>query len=187
MGIYNNIWTNVLKENKVYKKIAILVLLISISFAQEKIGVVYTERIVLEYEEFEDIETQLEAEFGGKIKEFEAMQAELEGLYKEYNEDSLKLTPDLLKAKESEIRELEQGMQQFSLVFQTELQKRQQQLEYEIVQKYKKAVDSVATREGYSIVIDGSAATLYVNPKLNITDDVLYELRKLTEENISTE
>ena len=38
-----------------YKKIAILVLLMSISFAQEKIGVVYTERIVLEYEEFKDI------------------------------------------------------------------------------------------------------------------------------------
>ena len=39
MGIYYNIWTNVLKENKVYKKIAILVLLISISFTQEKIKV----------------------------------------------------------------------------------------------------------------------------------------------------
>ena len=78
-------------------------------------------------------------------------------------------------------------MQQFSLVFQTELQKRQQQLEYEIVQKYKKAVDSVATREGYSIVIDGSAATLYVNPQLNITDNVLYELRQENKTTESTE
>jgi len=48
----------------VYKKIAILVLLISISFTQEKIGVVYSERIVLEYEEFKDVEEQLRLEFG---------------------------------------------------------------------------------------------------------------------------
>ena len=187
MGIYYNIWTNLLKENKVYKKIAILVLLISISFTQEKIGVVYSERIVLEYEEFKDVEEQLRLEFGDKIKEFEAMQAELDSMGQEYIEDSLKIAAELKKAKETDIIEMQQAMQNYSLVFNNELTKREQQLEYELVQKYKKAVDSVATKQGYTIVIDGSAATLYVNPKLNITDDVLYELRKLNEENSSTE
>ena len=94
---------------------------------------------------------------------------------------------ELKKAKETDIIEMQQAMQNYSLVFNNELTKREQQLEYELVQKYKKAVDSVATKQGYTIVIDGSAATLYVNPKLNITDDVLYELRKLNEENSSTE
>ncbi|GIT57109.1 MAG: hypothetical protein Ct9H300mP18_05380 [Candidatus Neomarinimicrobiota bacterium] len=169
-----------------YKKIAILVLLISISFTQEKIGVVYSERIVLEYEEFKDVEEQLRLEFGDKIKEFEAMQAELDSMGR-INEDSLKMSAELKKAKETEIIEMQQNMQNYSLVFNNELTKREQQLEYELVQKYKKAVDSVATKQGYTIVIDGSAATLYVNPKLNITDDVLYELRKLNEENSSTE
>ena len=170
-----------------YKKIAILVLLISISFTQEKIGVVYSERIVLEYEVFKDVEEQLRLEFGDKIKEFEAMQAELDSMGQEYNEDSLKMSAELKKAKETDIIEMQQAMQNYSLVFNNELTKREQQLEYELVQKYKKAVDSVATKQGYTIVIDGSAATLYVNPKLNITDDVLYELRKLNEENSSTE
>ena len=170
-----------------YKKIAILVLLISISFTQEKIGVVYSERIVLEYEEFKDVEEQLRLEFGNKLKEFEAMQAELDSVYKEFTEASLMMSADLKKAKETEIIEMQQNIQNYSLVFNNELSKREQQLEYELVQKYKKAVDSVATKQGYTIVIDGSAATLYVNPKLNITDDVLYELRKLNEENSSTE
>ena len=66
-----------------YKKIAILVLLMSISFAQEKIGVVYTERIVLEYEEFKDIEEQLRLEFGDVQKEFDAMQTELDSMLSE--------------------------------------------------------------------------------------------------------
>ena len=122
-----------------------------------------------------------------KIKEFEAMQADLDSMGKEWNEDSLKMSAELKKAKETDIIEMQQAMQNYSLVFNNELTKREQQLEYELVQKYKKAVDSVATKQGYTIVIDGSAATLYVNPKLNITDDVLYELRKLNEENSSTE
>jgi outer membrane protein len=115
------------------------------------------------------------------------MQAELDSMGQEYNEDSLKMSAELKKAKETDIIEMQQAMQNYSLVFNNELTKREQQLEYELVQKYKKAVDSVATKQGYTIVIDGSAATLYVNPKLNITDDVLYELRKLNEENSSTE
>ena len=170
-----------------YNKIAILVLLISISFTQEKIGVVYSERIVLEYEEFKDVEEQLRLEFGDKIKEFEAMQAELDSMGQEYNEDSLKMSAELKKAKETDIIEMQQAMQNYSLVFNNELTKREQQLEYELVQKYKKSLDYVATKQGYTIVIYGSAATLYVTPKLNITDDVLYELRKLNEENSSTE
>ena len=173
-----------------YKKIAILVLLISISFTQEKIGVVYSERIVLEYEEFKDVEEQLRLEFGDKIKEFEAMLAELDSMGQEYNEDSLKMSAELKKAKETDIIEMQQAMQNYSLVFNNELTKREQQLEYELVQKYKKAVDSVATKQGYTLVIDGSMATQYVNPRLNITDDVLYELRKSNDkstENTSTE
>ena len=58
------------------------------------------------------------------------------------------------------------------------------------MQKYKKAVDSVATKQGYTLVIDGSMATQYVNPRLNITDDVLTELKKSYDkstENTSTE
>ncbi len=42
-------------ENKVYKKIAILLLLVSVSFAQQKMGVVFSEKIRLDFEEFKAI------------------------------------------------------------------------------------------------------------------------------------
>ena len=169
-----------------YKKIAILVLLMSISFAQEKIGVVYTERIVLEYEEFKDIEEQLRLEFGDVQKEFDAMQTELDSMLSEYDQQSLMMSADLKKAKEQEMVEL----QNYALAINNNITKKQQQLEYDVMQKYKKAVDSVATKQGYTLVIDGSMATQYVNPRLNITDDVLTELKKSYDkstENTSTE
>ena len=178
MGIYNNIWTNILKENKVYKTITMLILLVSMSFAQEKIGVVYSERIVLEYEEFKDIEEQLRLEFGDVQKKFDGMQAELDSMLQDYDKQSLMMSADLKKAKEQEIVELQNSMQNYALTINNDITKRQQQLEYDVMQKYKQAVNSVATQKGYTLIIDGSMATQYVNPRLNITDDVLYELRQ---------
>ena len=161
-----------------YKKIAILVLLVSISFAQEKIGVVYSERILLEYEKFTDALEQLDLAVRGKVEEYEKMQTELDSMLSEYSQQSLITSPDLKKAKEQEMGELQNSMQTFSLTLQNDLTKTQRQLEYNANQQIKQAVEDVAAKEGYTLVIDGSMATQYVNPRLNITDDVLTELKK---------
>ena len=52
---------------------------------------------------------------------------------------------------------------------------------YELVQKFKAAVDAVAISKGYDIIMDGSQASLYTKPTHDLTDDVLYELRKSKE------
>ena len=55
MGIYYHIWANFLnKENKVYKKILTVLLLTGIAFSQQKIGIVFSEKIRLDFEEFKD-------------------------------------------------------------------------------------------------------------------------------------
>jgi len=49
----------------------------------------------------------------------------------------------------------------------------------------KRAVDKVAATKEYDFIIDGSVSLLFGNPTYDLTDDVLYELRKyiLPEEN----
>ena len=53
-----------------YKKIAMLILLISMSFAQEKIGAVFSERIFANFSEYKDVEEQLQLDLSnlGDIK-----------------------------------------------------------------------------------------------------------------------
>ena len=153
-----------------YKKIAMLILLVSMSFAQEKIGVVFSEKIRLEFEEFKDVEQQL--------------QLELQVIQKEYEKQSLMMSEELKKAKEQDIVDMNNSMQSYQLSKvgpEGQLTRKQAQLEYELVEKFKSAVNSVAISGGYDLIIDGSLASLYTKPTHDLTDDVLYELRKASD------
>ena len=171
MGIYNNIWTNILKENKVYKKIAMLILLVSMSFAQEKIGVVFSEKIRLEFEEFKDVEQQLQLELQVIQKEYEAMAVVLDSMVQDYDKQSLLLGEQLKKAKEQDIIDMQNSMQSYQLSKvgpDGQLTRKQAQLEYELVEKFKSAVNSVAISGGYDLIIDGSLASLYTLSLIHI-------------------
>ncbi len=171
-------------ENKVYKKIAILLLLISVSFAQQKIGVVFSEKIRLDFEEFKEVEQQLQLELQVIQKEYQTMATELDSMIKEFEQQSLMMSEELKKAKEQDIIDMNNSMQSYQQAkvgANGELTKKQAQLEYELVQKFKAAVDAVAISKGYDIVMDGSQASLYTKPTHDLTDDVLYELRKSNE------
>jgi len=168
----------------VYKKIAMLILLVSMSFAQEKIGVVFSEKIRLEFEEFKDVEQQLQLELQVIQKEYEAMAVELDSMVQEYEKQSLMMSEELKKAKEQDIVDMNNSMQSYQLSKvgpEGELTRKQAQLEYELVEKFKNAVNAVAISGGYDLIIDGSLASLYTKPTHDLTDDVLYELRKASD------
>jgi Skp family chaperone for outer membrane proteins len=59
-----------------------------------------------------------------------------------------------------------------------ELYRRQAQLEFDILSKVKRAVDKVAATKNIDFILDGSTSLLYGNPTHDLTDDVLFELRK---------
>ena len=167
-------------ENKVYKKIVILLLLVGVSFAQEKIGVVFTERIRLVFEGYSEAGKQLQLE--GQIiqKEYQTMVTEYDSMMKDYEQQSLIWSPELKKAKEQDLIDTEnsiRGYQQAKFGPDGTLTKRQQQLEFELGNQVKAAVDKVAISKGYDLIIDASMAVLYSNPTLNLTDDILHELR----------
>ena len=171
-------------ENKVYKKIVMLLLLIGVSFAQEKIGVVFSEKIRLDFEEFKEVEQQLQLDLQVIQKEYQTMATELDSMVKEYEQQSLMMSEELKKAKEQDIVDMNNAMQSYQQAKvgpNGELTRKQQQLEFDLVQKFKAAVDVVAISKGYDIIMDGSQASLYTKPTHDLTDDVLYELRKSKE------
>ena len=89
-----------------------------------------------------------------------------------------------IKAKEQDIIDMNNSMQSYQLSKvgpDGELTRKQAQLEYELVEKFKSAVNSVAISGGYDLIIDGSLASLYTKPTHDLTDDVLYELRKASD------
>ena len=130
-----------------YKKILTILLLTGIAFSQQKIGIVFSEKIRLDFEEFKDVEQQLQLELEVIQKEYQTMATELDSMVKEYEQQSLMMSEELKKAKEQDIVDMNNSMQSYQLSKvgpNGELTRKQAQLEFELVEKFKTAVNAVA-------------------------------------------
>jgi len=164
-----------------------VVMLTSTLLGEIKIGFVQSDRIRAEYEEFRDAESQLQMEFRKVQMEYQIQLMELDSLKNAYETQRLMSSPEWRREKEQEIATKERNLQ----VFQAEnvgpeglLYQKQAQMEFEILSKVRRAVDKVAAEKEYDYIIDGSVSLLFGNPAFDVTDDILYELRKY---NISEE
>ena len=162
-------------------------MLTSTLFGEIKIGFVQSDRIRAEYEEFSDAESQLQMEFRKVQMEYQIQLMELDSLKNAYETQRLMSSPEWKMEKKQEIATKERNLQ----VYQAEkvgpeglLYQKQAQMEFEILSKVKRAVDKVAAEKEYDYIIDGSVSLLFGNPAFDVTDDILYELRKY---NISEE
>ena len=159
------------------------VLISGIANAQGKIGYVQSDRIRAEYEEFKDAESQLQTEYQKVQVEYRVMLTRLDSLNQAFEAQRLMSSPEWRREKEQEIKDTERTVSYTHLTLPTigpqgELYSRQAQLEFDILTKVKRAVDKVAAVQEFDYIIDGSVALLYGNPKHDLTDDVLAELRK---------
>ena len=148
---------------------------------QVKIGYIASERVRAEFEEFKEAESQLQLEFRKVQEEYQVMLVELDSLKQAYETQRLMSSPEWRKEKEVEISTKEQRLQQYQAQKvgpEGELYRKQSQMEYELLSKVKTAVDNVAISKGYDFIFDGSVSLLYGKPTYDLTDDVLFELRK---------
>jgi len=152
-------------------------------FGQLKVGYVASDRIRLEYEEFKESESQLQLDFQKIQFEYQEMLKELDSLNQAFETQRLMSSPEWRQEKEQNIKDKEMEIQNFQAKKvgpDGELVKKQSQMEYELLSKVKKAVDNVAIEKGYDFIFDGSISLLYGKPTHDLTDDVLHELRKVS-------
>ncbi|MDP6455865.1 MAG: OmpH family outer membrane protein [Candidatus Marinimicrobia bacterium] len=162
----------------------VLLLIPAWGVAQAKIGFVQSDRIRSEYDEFKEAESELQLEFRKVQFEFQTMAQRLDSLKQVFETQRLVSSPERRREREQEITALEKQVQDFQankVGPEGELYRKQLQMETEIIQKVQRAVNKVAIDKGYDYILD-SAALLYGKPTHNLTDDVLYELRRLSEE-----
>jgi Skp family chaperone for outer membrane proteins len=148
---------------------------------QNKIGYIASERVRAEFEDFQEAEAQLQLDYREVQEEYQVMLVELDSLKQAYETQRLMSSPEWRKEKETEIGTKEQRLQQFQAQKvgpEGELYRKQSQMEYELLSKVKVAVDNVAISKGYDFIFDGSVSLLYGKPTHDLTDDVLFELRK---------
>ena len=154
--------------------------MVTLSFAQLKIGYIQSERIRTEYEEFTEAESQLQMEYQKVQVEYEKMIMQLDSLNKDYEVKRL-MALDKGESIKQQIIQMERGIQNYQAEKvgpQGELMKKSAQMEYEILGKVREAVRKVAIDKGFDYIM----GLLYAKPNYDVTDDVLHELRNLKAE-----
>ena len=162
------------------KKITFLALLSVLtlsSIAQNKFGHINAQEILSlmpEYkvagEKLENRKNTLQTQYGG-------MEAELQATFADYQNNGESLDDLTKQDKESEIKNLQQRMQNFQQSAQQTLQDEEIELFEPVLAKARKAIEDVATEGNYTYIFDKSNGTiLYAKESEDVIDLVKKKL-----------
>ncbi len=141
-----------------------------------KFGHINSSRLLGVMPEREAAQLQLQREERSLINELENLQVEYQNKLQNYVESQDTLTNVVRQLRESELREMQNRIQEFQANAQEDLQQRQMELIQPIFEKIEKAIAEVARERGYIYVfdIDGNSI-LYFSEQ---SEDVLPYVRE---------
>jgi outer membrane protein len=145
------------------------------SQAKFKVGHINTNDLLLAMPERKTAETQIQQDAKNLEKQLQAMTTEYQTKVAEYQAGVSTMTQLIKDTKAKEITDLEKRIQDFQMSAQEDLEKREKELLQPIIDKAKKAIEEVASKNGYTYIIDSSSGILLVSPD---TDDILSLVKK---------
>lgn len=165
------------------KLVVILVLSVVGSSAAmaQRFAYVDTEYILKHIPEYLAAQKQLDALSVQWQEEVDARFADIETLYKKYQEDQVLLSEEMRRKREDEIVLKEREAREFQrqkFGFEGDLFQERVKLVEPIQERVAQAIQTIATDQSLDIVLDkGSEVTfLYANPRLDRSDDVITRL-----------
>ncbi len=164
---------------KIVKRTLLLMgmMVLPLTLTAQKIAFVQVQLVLSEWEEYGEVARQLELDLRKAQLEFQTMTTQLDDLQNEYNAQQAMLSPTGRREKEAEIVDLQKRVQEFQLNQTNEFSRKQQEAEGPLLERFQLAVRKVANDKGYDIIFD-AAALLHAEQVFDVTDDVLYELRR---------
>jgi len=167
------------------KKLFFVLLVCSIAaIAQQqpslKIGYVNSETIIKELPEAKDSQAKLEAILKGWQDEIEKRGQALQSKYEEYQKQANMLNESTKQAKQKELVDDEQKLNQYRQEKQQELAVQRDKIMKPIQEKVFKAIEKVAKEQKLSFVLDRATEVpvLYADPQYDYTYKVLDMLKR---------
>lgn len=159
----------------------IVMMLMSASSFAQKYALIDMDYILKKIPQYEMANEQLDQISKRWQSEVEALAAEAESMYKQYQADMVFLTADQKTAKENAIVAKEKEVQDLRLKYfgpEGELYQKRNSLVGHIQDDIYNAVKEIAERNNYSMVIDRSSAEsiIFASPKIDISKEVLSKL-----------
>ena len=144
----------------------------------QKYACVDTEYILSSIPDYEQAQKNLDKLSIDWQKEIEAKFQEIDNLYKKYQTEANLLPEDLKTKRQNEIINKEKEVKELQrkrFGAEGDLEKKREELMKPIQDKVYNAIEKVAETKNYAFILDksGSATLLYVNPKNDISDEIL--------------
>ncbi len=166
------------------KKLSLLLITLffisATSFAQ-KYGFVDTEYILNNIPSYSAAQEKLDQLSEGWEKEISDAYAEVEQMYKDYQNEVVLLSREAKVKKEEEIIASERAAKELQNIYfgvEGELFKKREELIQPIQDEIYNAVKELAIEGSYAVIFDTSSGMnmLYTNPKYDVSDEVLEKL-----------
>jgi len=147
----------------------------------QKYAFVNTDYILDNIPEYADAQVQLDELSAQWQKEIEVKFAEIEKMYKSYQNEAVLLPEDMKKKREDDIIKKEKeakDLQKKRFGKDGDLFKKRQELVKPIQEKIYNSIEEIATAENYATVFDkaSNATLIYTNAKYDISEQVLDKL-----------
>ena len=161
--------------------IVVLSMVASSAALAQRFAYVDTEYILKHIPEYLSAQKQLDDLSVKWQEEVDQRFAEIERMYKAYQEDQVLLSEEMRRRREDEIinKELEtKEFQRQKFGFEGDLFKEKVRLIQPIQERVSKAIQQIAAEQALDIVLDkgGEVMFLYANPRLDKSDDVITKL-----------
>ncbi len=155
----------------------------SIMFGQGKIGFADSQKILQSLKETETVQTKLQAEQEKMYKQMQYMQDSLQTM----QDDFVKNYRDNALIKDNIKQAFQKGMQDLAIIiqnsqqkFQDDFYKKQQELMAPVLEKVKKALESVRKAQNLDMILDSAPGmVLAQDAKLDMTQKAIDELIKM--------
>jgi outer membrane protein len=138
--------------------------------AQVKVGVINTQRALLDTAELQKAQAALEAKFKPRQEAMEKAQKELQGIQQNLQANAGKLTPQAEQELQIQGQRKQRELQRMTEDLQADVDRDRNDILAQAGEKMQAIVQKLAEEKGLDLVFDVSQA-LYFKPTLDITKD----------------
>jgi outer membrane protein len=142
--------------------------------AQEaRIAAVNSERILRDSQPAKAAQSKLEAEFAKRDRELQDMASKLKAMSDKLDKDSAVLADSDRTRRQRELSDLDRDFQRKQREFREDLNQRRNEELAQVLERANRVIRSIAEQRKYDLIVQEA---VYVNPRIDITDDVLKAL-----------
>ena len=141
--------------------------------AEQKIAYVDLQRALMEVDEGKSAKAKLKAEFDKRQKQLDAEQQALKQDKDDLDKRAMAMTEDARNAKQQELMQKLQEVQQHYVKMQGELTDQEHQMTQAIFTKMQGIIGEIAQAEGVTFVFDKGAGLVYAPPSLDLTNELI--------------